>query len=93
MRSDCGRIRTNSRFTTTFKDDRCWRQAGTMIAFSERVITKRQLTSLPNESEFMGLADELRFTCRALATAGRRGYKLGTAMRLIQQLRRSMRSN
>jgi hypothetical protein len=68
MRSGCGRIRTNSRCTTTFKDDGCSRPSGTMIAFSELVITKRQLTSLRNESGFMGLADELLFTRRALAT-------------------------
>ena len=68
MRSDCGRIRTNSRCTTTFKTAAARGRAGTLTAFSELVITKRQLTSLHNESGFMGLADELLFTRRALAT-------------------------
>ena len=47
MRSGCARIRTNSRCTTTFKDDRCWRRAGTMIAFSELVIAQAAVDFSP----------------------------------------------
>jgi hypothetical protein len=48
-----------------------------MMLSSELVIHQRHLTSLRNNSGFMRLADELLFTRRALATAGRRYYKWG----------------